>query len=146
MTARGRSALLLLCAMAILATGCASSSHIVTGAVHPPLRPEDVKIYSEPPPRYEEIATLEASSRGGFRFTEQGKMDKVIERLRIEAAKLGANGVLLQSTENRVSGSVGTGGGSTSYGRGSAVGVGGGLDIAMVAKEARGIAVYVPNP
>jgi hypothetical protein len=131
--------------MALLSAGCATSSHVVTGVLRPPISPEDVKIYSQPPPSYEEIGTLEASSRGGFRFSDQGKMDKVIERLKAEAAKLGANGVLLQSTENRVSGSVGTGGGSTSYGGHSAVGVGGGLDIAMVAKEGRGIAIYVPN-
>ncbi len=141
-----RSALLSLCALAVLGTGCATSSHVVTGSVRPAISPEDVKIYSQPPARYEEIGAVEASSRGGFRFTDQGKMDKVIERLKAEAAKLGANGVLLQSTENRVSGSVGTGGGSTSYGGRSAVGVGGGLDIAMVSKEGRGVAIYVPNP
>ena len=139
------SKLLSLCATAILGAGCAASSHVVTGAVRSPISPENVRIYTEPPPQYEEIAALEASSRGGFRFSDQGKMDKVIERLKLEAAKLGANGVLLQSTENRVSGSVGTGG-STSYGGRSAVGVGGGLDIALVTKEGRGLAIYVPNP
>lgn len=132
--------------MAVLACGCAASSHVITGAVRPPISPSDVKIYTQPPASYEEIGALEASSRGGFRFSDQGKMDKVIERLKIEAAKLGANGVLLQSTENRVSGSVGTGGGSTSYGGRSAVGVGGGLDIAMVTKDGRGVAIYVPAP
>jgi len=141
-----RSAPLSLCAIAVLVAGCATSSHVITGPVRPAISPEEVKIYSQPPPKYEEIGTLEASSRGGFRFSDQGKMDKVIERLKVEAAKLGANGVLLQSTENRVSGSVGTGGGSTSYGNRSAVGVGGGLDIAMVSKEGRGIAIYVPGP
>lgn len=146
MSARCAFNLLSLCAMAIVCAGCAASSHVVTGAVRAPISPEDVRIYTEPPPQYEEIAALEASSRGGFRFSDQGKMDKVVERLKLEAAKLGANGVLLQSTQNRVSGSVGTGGGSTSYGGHSAVGVGGGLDIAIVTKEGRGLAIYVPNP
>ena len=135
-----------LCVAAALAAGCAASSHVVTGAARPPISPEDVKIYTQPPAQFEEIGALEASSRGGFRFTEQGKMDKVIERLKVEAAKLGANGVLLRSTQNQVSGSVGTGGGSTSYGGHSAVGVGGGLDIAIVTKEAQATAIYVPNP
>lgn len=146
MSARCAFNLLSLCAAAIVCAGCAVSSHVVTGAVRAPISPEDVRIYTQPPPQYEEIAALEASSRGGFRFSDQGKMDKVVERLKLEAAKLGANGVLLQSTENRVSGSVGTGGGSTSYGGHSAVGVGGGLDIALVTKEGRGLAIYVPNP
>jgi hypothetical protein len=145
MNIRHLSALVSLCAMAVMGSGCAGSNHVITGAVRPQISPEAVRIYSQPPAQYEEIARLEASSRGGFRFTEQGKMDKVIERLKVQAAKLGANGVLLQSTENRISGSVGTGGGSTSYGGRSAVGVGGGLDIAMVAKQGYGIAIYVPN-
>jgi hypothetical protein len=146
MSARSAFYLLSLCTTAMLSAGCAASSHVVTGSVRAPVAPEDVRIYTQPPAQYEEIAVLEASSRGGFRFSDQGKMDKVVERLKLEAAKLGANGVLLQSTENRVSGSVGTGGGSTSYGGRSAVGVGGGLDIAIVTKEGRGLAIYVPPP
>ena len=35
-------------------------------------------------------------------FTWQSKMDKVIERLKIEAAKLGANGVLIMNTDNKI--------------------------------------------
>jgi hypothetical protein len=137
---------LALFATAALGSGCATSSHVVTGATRPPISPEEVRVYTQPPAHFEEIAALEASSRGGFRFTDQGKMDKVIERLKVEAAKLGANGVLLQSTQNQVSGSLGTGGGSTSYGGRSAVGVGGGLDIAIVTKEAHATAIYIPNP
>ncbi len=135
-----------LSAMAIWAVGCAATSHVVTGATRPAISPEEVKIYTQPPPHFEEIAALEASSRGGLRFTEQGKMDKVIERLKAEAAKLGANGVLLQSTQNQVSGSIGTGGGSTSYGGRSAVGVGGGVGFDLVTKVAYGTAIYVPKP
>ena len=129
-----------------LVAACAASSHVVTGVTRPPISSEEVKIYTQPPPHFEEVAVLEASSRGGFRFTEQGKMDKVIERLKAEAAKLGANGVLLQSTQNQVSGSVGTGGGSTSYGGRSAVGVGGGVGFDIVTKLAYGTAIYVSEP
>src|SRR5690242_4398741 len=99
----------------VLVAACTTSSHVVTGVTRAPISSEEVKIYTQPPPHFEEVAVLEASSRGGLQFTEQGKMDKVIERLKAEAAKLGANGVLLQSTQNQVSGSIGTGGGSTSY-------------------------------
>lgn len=38
---------------------------------------------------------IDTSSKGGFGFTAQGKTDVVINRLKEEPAKLGANGVLL---------------------------------------------------
>ncbi len=126
--------------------GCAGSSHLLTGTPRPAISPDEVTVFTQAPARYEEIAVLDASSRGGFKFTDQGRMDKVVQRLKVEAAKLGANGVLLQSTQNQVSGGIGTGGGSTSFGNHSAVGVGGGIDLALVSKEAHGIAIFVPMP
>lgn len=98
---------------AILA-GCASTSHVVTGSVRQPLDNwEDVKIYREPPPAYEEIAILNSVSKSSWSGTTQGKMDNIIKGLKKEAAELGANGVLLMGvgTEETVSGSsyAGTG-------------------------------------
>jgi len=76
-----------------------------------------VQIYDRPPARhFEEIARLDTSSQGSFSFTAQGKTDAVINRLKTEAAKLGANGVILQGIGDQASGSVGTGAGGTSFG------------------------------
>ncbi len=48
-------------------------------------------------------------------FTWQSKMDKVTERLKIEAAKLGANGILIVNTDNKIYQSTSSDGeGSTS--------------------------------
>jgi uncharacterized protein YbjQ (UPF0145 family) len=92
---------------------------------------------------YEEIARLQTSSQGSFSFTAQGKTDAVIKRLKEEAAKLGANGVLLEGIGDEASGSVGTGGGSTSYSRGSSVGGGVGIGVGLTKKVGGGVAIYV---
>jgi hypothetical protein len=88
---------------------------------------------------------LNSSSQGSFSFTAQGKTDAVLNRLRKEAASLGANGVLLEGIGDRSSGSVGTGGGSESYSRGGSVGGGIGVNFGMTQKVAGGIAIYVPT-
>lgn len=122
--------------------GCATS-HVMLGTARPPISPDQVRIYEVPPPRYEQIARLETSSQGSFSFTAQGKTDAVIQRLKTEAAKLGANGVILQGIGDQPSGSIGTGGGSTSYGNRSAVSGGVGIGIGLNRKAGGGIAIYV---
>ena len=134
-----RSAVTLLAALMAL-VGCASS-HVITGTPRPPISPDQVTVYVSPPQvRYEQIAILNTSSRGSFSFTAQGKTDKVIARLKEQAAKLGANGLLLQNIEDRQSGSIGTG-----FGGGSGnVGVGLGGSIGTYQKAGNGLAIYVP--
>ena len=135
---------LFLLPLALLAA-CASSS-MVTGRVRPPIDPAQVRIYQAPPPGgFEEIARLETQS-GALIYGEQNKMNSVLSHLRLVAARLGANGVLLVGTENGDGGgtSVGVSGGSIGgHGYG---GVGVGVDITPKKKYAHGIAIYVPNP
>lgn len=86
---------------------------------------------------------IDASSRMSFAFGDQGKMDAVIARLKKEAASLGANGVLLQSTGSDRGGGVGTG-------VGIGTGIGGGLSIGTSIftsspnRTGRGLAIHVP--
>jgi hypothetical protein len=129
----------------LLLLGCSTSSHVMIGTAHPPISPESVRIYLQPPEKYEQIATLDASSQGSFAITSQQNMDKAIARLKEEAAKLGANGVLLEGVQDQQSGSIGTGGGSSSYGPGSSTGVGVGGSFGIYNKAARGIAIFVPQ-
>ncbi len=77
-------------------------------------------------------------------MTAQGKTDKVVERLKEEAAKLGANGVLLQGIGDQPAGSVGSGFGSATASGNSAFGVGFGSSAAIYAKSGSGLAIYVP--
>ena len=125
-------------------TACAPSSHILLGRARPPIRPDQVRIYSHPPATpFEEIATLDASSKSAFSTGGQKAVDKVIERLKIEAAQLGANGVILEGFSDAETGSIGTGVGSDSYGSHSAVGVGVGGSLGIYKKTGHGDAIYV---
>lgn len=140
----GRETALLAAVFACAAAACATSSHVLIGTARPPISPESVRVYYTPPPRYEEIATISASSQGSLALTSQQNMDKAMQRMKAEAAKVGANGILLQGVRDSQGGSIGLGGGSTSYGPGSAVGVGAGGSFALTNKVAQGIAIYVP--
>ena len=86
-------------------SGCASSSTIITGNVRPAVSPSEVKIYIDPPTQYETIGVVEASS--AVEFSRQAAQDRVINRLKSKAAKIGANGVLLTTAGSESSGMTG---------------------------------------
>jgi hypothetical protein len=117
---------------------------VLVGAARPPITPDQVKIYSRPPPQFTDIAMLDASSKSVFTTGGQKSTDTVIERLKIEAAKLGANGVILEGFSEAETGSIGSGVGSDSYSRNSAVGVGVGGSLGIWKKTGHGEAIYVP--
>jgi hypothetical protein len=71
-------------------------------------------------------------------------MDKVIERLKAQAAQLGANGIILEGLTDRETGAIGTGVGSESYSRDSSVGVGVAGSLGIFKKTGKGRAIYVP--
>jgi hypothetical protein len=125
-------------------TACSTSSHVLVGSARPAISPESVRVYYTPPPKYEEIATVNATSQGSLALTSQQNMDKAMQRLKQEAARLGANGVLLQTVHDTQSSSIGAGGGGTSYGPNSATGVGVGGSFALTSKVVQGLAIYVP--
>ena len=94
----------------LFVSACASGSAIVTGNVRPAVAPESVKLFMDQPSRYEVIGLVEASSHSGW--TAQGSQDYAIAELKKQAAKLGANGVLLDATGDQTSmmfGGYGTG-------------------------------------
>ena len=80
----------------LLLISCASGSAIVTGTKRPPIDMTQVKLYLEPPEKYELIGLVKASSDSGW--TEQGSQDYAIQELKTQAAKLGANGILIVGT------------------------------------------------
>lgn len=139
-----RTPLIALFALALAA--CASSS-VLVGQPRPPIDPAQVRVYFSPPPNgYEKIAMLESNS-GAFTYGEQNKMNSVLAKLRKEAARYGANGVLFGGTENGYGGSavsVGAGGGSVGGHGFSGGGVG--VSISPTQKYAQGMAIYVANP
>ena len=139
-----RHSLVAALAAQVLLAGCAASSHVLVGTALPPISPDQVRIYLHPPARYEEVAIIDASSRGSPAFTDQQKMNKAIARLKDEAAQLGANGILLEGAGDQQSGAVGTGVGTATATGHSAVGTGVGISAGIFIKSANGLAIYVP--
>lgn len=80
----------------LVLNGCASGSALVTGTQRTALDISEVKLYLEAPAQYETIGLVKASSDAGF--TQQASQDYAVEELKKQAAKIGANGVILTST------------------------------------------------
>ena len=119
--------IILLIALSLVA--CASGSVIVTGTKRTPLDPNQVKLYLEAPANYEIIGIVNASSDAGW--TEQGSQDYAVQELKKQAAKLGANGVLLETTGEKTSTIVGGSGTGSFYA------------IPVTAKTVSGKAIFV---
>ena len=90
----------------LLLISCHPVSHIVVGNKRAATSPTDVKVYLDYPESYEKIALVDAGSNFSFKdpvllFAWQSKMNKALERLKIEAASLGANGILIVNTDNK---------------------------------------------
>ena len=127
-------------------TGCVASHVTLVGQSRAPTSPNQVKIFLQPPDaRYEQIANLSASSRGSFAITAAAKMDKVIERLKIEAAKVGANGLLLHGVAGQTGGSVGAGISTEMDSGHSPYGLGLGVSAFFYGKSGDGVAIYVDS-
>ena len=77
--------------------------------MRPPIDPGDVEVYTSPPRHYEEIALLDASSVGSLGRASEAGTDEAIYRMKEDAAKLGANGVLLTGMADQYGGSLGVG-------------------------------------
>lgn len=87
---------ILMALAALCGAGCANfhSSHVMIGTPGPAVDPSQVRIFLHPPARYAEVAIVTADSRGFFRWSAQGTTDLALERLKREAARLGADGLL----------------------------------------------------
>jgi len=124
-------------------SGCTLTrgSHLLIGSMRAPTNPADVRIYTELPAKYEKIAMVSADSRNDF-ASQQNLSDHAIERLKEEAAKVGANGILLNGFGNYQIGSQGVViiPKSNGYGTTGIVGMN-----ASTGKEAEGLAIYVPK-
>ena len=92
-----QTTILSLCLLTLV--GCASGSAIVTGDERPPTNPDDIKLYLEPPQEYETIGIVEASS--DVQLSSQAATDRAIKELKKQAAKIGANGILITDTESK---------------------------------------------
>ncbi len=129
---------------AITASGCTTSSHRVIGKTRTPVPSDEVRIYLEPiAGPFDTIALVDASSRHSWCVTAAGKADVVISRLKAEAARLGANGILLEEISSAGSGQVGAGLAPDISRDHASVGVGLTAAGLMSSRYGRGVAIYV---
>jgi murein endopeptidase len=127
-----------------LIAACAPTQ-VVTGTVRPQVPVASVVLYATPPSTFEQIALLSASSRTLFGTGGQKTVDKLIRRLSSQAAKLGANGIILDDLSDEQSLSLGTGVGSDSYTHNADISLGLGALISVYKKTGNARAVYVPR-
>jgi len=127
-----------------LSVAACVTSHVMVGKARTPVLPDQVQIYLEPPAnKYENIAIVVASSKYSLSFTGEGKAEVVIKRLKEEAAKLGANGILLQDIADEPLESIDTGVGTEFLGPRGTVDLGIGASGLWSRKFGRGIAIYL---
>ena len=86
--------LALILAVLFVLAACATGSALVTGQVRTAIEDHStIQILTTMPAGAEEIAIVKASSDSGW--TEQGSLDYAVEELKKQAAKLGANAVVI---------------------------------------------------
>ncbi len=78
---------------ALALVGCAITSKVMLGPAREPIEPALVSIYPNLPANAVQIAQLESIS--GSEFGSQSQRDALIVQFKREAAKLGANGLIL---------------------------------------------------
>lgn len=88
----------LLLATALILVGCASGSALVIGQTRPAIKDyTTVKILTQMPEDAVEIAIVKASSDAGW--TQQGSLDYAVKELQEQAAKTGANAVVISGRD-----------------------------------------------
>ena len=122
--------------LATVLTGCASGSALVTGDTRNPIEDhQTVRILTEMPSGAIEIARVKASSEMGW--TQQGSLDYAVEELKKQAAKVGANAIVITNTETSkgIMGIPSVAGGGTS-----------GTSIYTTESEVvQGVAIWISN-
>ena len=83
--------ILLVITFALCLSGCATGTHIITGASHPKIKSNQVTIYQFAPAKFEIIGIVNSTTPG----MRQSNMDEAVNVLKEQAAEIGANGILL---------------------------------------------------
>ena len=124
-------------------TACAPTQ-VLTGTARAPIDPEDVVIYSVAPANAQPIALISASSRSLIAAGGAFAIDRVVQRLKERAARLGANGLILDDFDDQQSLALGAGVSSDTYTHNGNISVGLGGFFGYFKKTGSGRAVYVP--
>lgn len=90
---------------ASILAGCATATVIPVGNTRPPVDPAQVRLYVSPPPHYEVLGLINGNSN--YEGTSQSGIADMVRKIKEQAAKIGANGVLLGKMAEQYLGSSG---------------------------------------
>ena len=84
---------------------CYPVSYIIVGETRFPINFNEVKVYADFPKKFKKIAIMESASDFALKdfsilFTDQQKTNKALDRLKIEAALMGANGLVIEDVSS----------------------------------------------
>ena len=143
---RGKAFVVLILQILSLA-GCATSSQVLSGSPRAPLASADVRVYTQAPSHFEEIAVLSASRKSMTPAGGERAVDSMIETMKSRAAGLGANGLLLEELSDSNALALGTGVGTQTYTHNGSINLGVGGSLGLVKKTVTGKAIFVePRP
>jgi hypothetical protein len=131
-------------ALLMVVTAACAPTQLLTGTARTPINPADVVIYSAAPPKFEPIAVIRASSRSLIAAGGAAAIDKVVQRLKEHAARLGANGLIIDDVDDQQSLSLGAGASSDTYTHNGSISLGVGGFFGLFKKTGTGRAIYVP--
>jgi hypothetical protein len=129
---------------AALSLGACVTSQVLVGKARAPILPDQVQVCLERPAgAYQEIAIIDASSKYSWAFSAGAKTEVVVKRLREAAAKLGANGIMLQEITDSPIESIGAAAGTEFTGAHGTIGLGLGGSALLSEKFGRAIAIWL---
>ena len=96
-------------AILLAVAGCAitNETSVLVGSARSPTSPDQVKLYTAPPKKFLEIAIISADAAHDF-MSKQALLDNAVQNAKVQAAKVGANGILLDSLGDLQLGSTGS--------------------------------------
>ena len=121
--------------------GCAvtNDTTVLVGKARPPTNPDQVKLYFKPPAKYEHIALVSSDSAHDF-MSKQALADLTMKNFKEQAARVGANGILIEGVGDFYTGSSGV---MVMPAASGGVSVGTGAMNARTGKKASGMAIFV---
>jgi hypothetical protein len=131
-------------ALLMVVTAACAPTQLLTGTARTPINPADVVIYSAAPPKFEPVAVIRASSRSLIAAGGAAAIDKVVQRLKEHAARLGANGLIIDDVDDQQSLFLGAGASSDTYTHNGSISLGVGGFFGLFKKTGTGRAIYVP--
>lgn len=125
----------LLALLSIALVGCATATVIPIGNTRAPIDPSQVRLYAHPPAHYEVVGLINGNSN--YEGSGQNGVTDMIAKIKEQAAKLGANGVLLGKMAEQY---LGSSGGASYLGWG----VFNSTSMAAYSQTMQAQAIYVP--